>query len=66
MRKQRVLIGQIAIEGVQSVVVYADLTSHIPRTATAILKDKLAMVLGERFRPSNPSRFIVHRDFEIL
>ena len=57
MDKQSVLIGEITIEGVRPVQVHADLSgSRIPRAVTAILKDKLASVLGERFRPATPER----------
>lgn len=57
MDKQSVLIGEITIEGVMPVQVHADLSgSRVPRLHVAILKDKLASVLGERFRPSEPEQ----------
>jgi hypothetical protein len=57
MRKQSVLIGEIAIEGSPPMLVHADLSgSHMPRALSAILKDKLVFLLGERFRPSKPER----------
>ena len=62
MDKQSVLIGEIAIEGVPPVVVHADLSgSRLPLVHVAELKDKLASVLGERFRPAMPERNKDHR-----
>ena len=57
MGKQPVLIGKIAIEGSPPMLVHADLSgSQMPRALSAILKDRLVHLLGERFRPSKPER----------
>jgi hypothetical protein len=54
MRTQRVVLGELVIDGKSPIELRAELPSAKARENTGVLKDKLAYLLDTRFRPSDP------------
>ncbi len=49
------LIGEIVIDDEPPITLHAQLASDETREKSAVLKDKLAYLLGTRFRPAKPA-----------
>jgi hypothetical protein len=60
MRIQRVLLGELVIDGESPIELRAELPSAEVREKAAVLKDRLAYLLDTRFRPADPEPFPLH------